>query len=166
MMTSREYIKSNLQSFADNFLNVKLSYLYDESYSQHVIVVTPNEGYYDEKFAKQQIDFELKFIEEYPFESIYFVANGEIELNTPFELEVTPSIPETILISNSNNKALALSATFTIDLLRLYPNEILVGGTSLKAKTEGLIAADLFLYKNNIRFHSKELGESNYAMAA
>ncbi len=125
-MTPNNYIKLYLQLLADNFTNIKLSYLFDRSYFQHTIVVTPESAYSTDDFAKKQIEFELDFIKKYPYESIYFVANGKVELDSQFELEVTSSIPKVFFTSGSI--ALSLPVIFPLDLFKIYINDVLVGG--------------------------------------
>lgn len=138
-MSSSEYIKSNLQSLADKFFNLKLSYVFDVSYFQHVIVVTPKRDYDLEDFARQQIKFELDFIKLFPYESINFVANGALELFVPYELEVNSSAPKTY--SNLFSSNLAQPVRFELELFEIYRNDVLGNGNSIESN---LIDHELF----------------------
>jgi hypothetical protein len=84
---------------ANKFENVKLSYFFDNLYSQHVIVVTPSNIYSDDTFAKEQVDLEIDFINYFPYESLYFVERENIEITSEFEFECV-SIQQYNLIFN------------------------------------------------------------------
>ncbi len=75
----REFIRDGLDRIA-SVIPVKLSYVYDEVYSQHVIHVSPNETYLLLKFAELQIRMQTEFIEKYPCADITFVTENELNL--------------------------------------------------------------------------------------
>lgn len=117
-MEARLFLKNKLQALADKFENVKLSYFFDNSYSQHVIVVTPGKIYSDDVFAKEQMDLEIEFITYFPYESLYFVEKENIEVTSEFEFECF-SINKNHFIFNELNenvlaKLLVSDATITI----------------------------------------------------
>jgi len=99
MMEAKLFLKDKLQALADKFENVKLSYFFDCSYSQHVVAVGPSNVYSDEVFAKEQVDLEVDFINHFPYESLYFVEKENIEVTSEFEFECI-SIQQFHLIFN------------------------------------------------------------------
>jgi hypothetical protein len=118
-MEAKLFLKDKLQELADKFENVKLSYFFDNSYSQHVIVVTPSNVYSDNFFAKEQVDLEIDFITNFPYESLYFVEKENIEVTSEFEFECF-SIQKNHLIFNELNqnvlaKLLVSNPTITIN---------------------------------------------------
>ena len=98
-MEAKLFLKDKLQELADKFEDLKLSYFFDNSYSQHVIVVTPSYIYSDDVFAKEQVNLEIDFINNFPHESLYFVETGNVEITTEFEFECS-SINQDNLIFN------------------------------------------------------------------
>ena len=149
-MDAKEYIKERLQQFSNKFLNIKLSYLYDNVYVQHVIVITPALSYSDEFFAKEQVIFELEFIEHFPYESLYFVPNGELEISEPFDFETMPKV-ETYVSGSKFNVA---DPQFNLEMFNSYLNSALSGGSS--------IVNTKIILEDTASFS----GDNSYAMAA
>lgn len=114
MMEAKLFLKDKLQKLADRFENVKLSYFFDNSYLQHVIVVAPSNIYSDDFFAKEQVSLEIDFINNFPYESLYFVEKENIEIVSQFEFECSSS-HEAHLIFNQ------LSESFLSELLFNIP---------------------------------------------
>jgi len=117
-MEAKLFLKDKLQELADKFENLKLSYFFDDSYSQHIIVVTPSNIYSDDVFAKEQVNLEIDFITNFPYESLYFVEKENLEVTSEFEFECF-SIQQNHLIFNELNeiflaKLLVSDPTITI----------------------------------------------------
>ena len=72
----REFIRDELSKIA-SVVDVKLSYVYDETYPQHVIHVFPKSIYYNsDEYAMLEVDFTNKFIMKYPYADIHFITEG------------------------------------------------------------------------------------------
>lgn len=108
-MEAKLFLKTKLQELADKFENLKLSYFFDNSYSQHVIVVTPSSIYIDDIFAKEQVNLEIDFINNFPYESLYFVENENIGIATEFEFECHSSNQNYLFFQESNENDLSKS---------------------------------------------------------
>ena len=120
-MEAKLFLKDKLQVLADKFDNLKLSYFFDNSYSQHVIVVTPSSIYSDDVFAKEQVNLEIDFINNFPYESLYFVEKENIEVTSEFEFECF-SIQQNYSVLNELNenilsKLLVNAPTIRINLI-------------------------------------------------
>lgn len=83
----REFIRDELNKIA-SVIDVKMSYVYDEKYSQHVIYVQPDWVYSSDRFAEYQIAMEIKFIEKYPYDDIGFITDGHDHKLTEFEFTI------------------------------------------------------------------------------
>lgn len=72
----REFIRDELSKIA-SVVDVKLSYVYVETYSQHVIHVFPKSIYYNsDEYAMLEVDLTNKFIMKYPYADIHFITEG------------------------------------------------------------------------------------------
>ena len=72
----REFIRDELSKIA-SVVNVTLSYVYDEPYSQHIIHVFPKSMYYNsDEYAMLEFDLTSKFITKYPYADINFITEG------------------------------------------------------------------------------------------
>lgn len=164
MMEAKLFLKDRLQELADKFENVTLSYFFDNSYSQHVVVVTPANMYSDDVFAKEQVNLELEFINNFPYESLYFVETGNVELTASFEFECL-STQKSYVVSNelveiAASKLLVNVPVIKVNLLNSFnAQENLVN--SFKISTSDI--EELLLQSSDVI----EYGEENsYAMAA
>ena len=106
-MEAKLFLKNKLQELVDKFENLKLSYFFDNSYSQHVIVVTPSNIYSDDVFAKEQVNLEIDFINNFPYESLYFVEKENIEIASEFEFECHSSHQNHLIFNELSENVLA-----------------------------------------------------------
>lgn len=84
----REFIRDELNNIA-SFVKVKLSYVYDETYSQHVVHVFPKSVYYNsDEYAMLEVDFTSKFITKYPYADIHFITEGHDHKLPEFEFVI------------------------------------------------------------------------------
>lgn len=70
----KSLITHKLRVLSNEFKDTTFSYVYDEKYSQHVVVVEPADIYYSEKFSEIQIKFEIEMINEFKDISLFFTA--------------------------------------------------------------------------------------------
>ena len=71
----RAFIQDGLNKIA-SVIDVKLSYVYDETYSQHVIHVFPESIYESDKYAMLEFDLTNEFISKYSYADIHFITEG------------------------------------------------------------------------------------------
>lgn len=83
----REFIRDELNKIA-SFIDIKLSYVYDKSFSQHVIYVLPKSVYNSEEYATLEVDLTVKFITKYPCDDIHFITEGHDHKLIEFEFTI------------------------------------------------------------------------------
>lgn len=89
----RDFIITCIKALSENNPDIKISYVYDERYSQHIFEVLPKDIYYSEKFAEQQIKFEISLIKKDPAIDIMFITEGHDVSNIPaFDFTIGSSI--------------------------------------------------------------------------
>ena len=80
-MKSKDYIRSKLNSFIENFSQTKVCYQFDENLMTHYIKVVSNSIYHNDK---RYIDWELKlydeFVEIFPGENICFISDDSDDI--------------------------------------------------------------------------------------
>lgn len=81
-MEEKDFIIEKLKELSNIFSFVRIRYVFDELYSQHVIEVCPDLVYSSSEFAKKQIELEIALINEYPSIEVLFVTEGH-DLNLP-----------------------------------------------------------------------------------
>ncbi|MBK6835048.1 MAG: hypothetical protein IPG89_12550 [Bacteroidetes bacterium] len=163
-MESRAFLDNELQKLANKFEGITLSSFYDEVYSQHVIVVSPSEKYLDENFAQQQVELELIFIEKFPFEALYFVEDGALD------------IPINASVYSNSNESIQIPVTDVICNIPSFINLFNINVPIYIANSEVLLSKVEHIYVNEdtLSLVSKTMdvkinvqGEENsYAMAA
>lgn len=80
----REFIRDELSKIA-SVVDIKFSYVYDESYSQHIIHVFPESIYKSDKYMILEFDLTSKFITKYPYTDIHFITEGHDHKLPEFE---------------------------------------------------------------------------------
>lgn len=83
----KEFIRDGLDRIA-SVIPVKLSYVYDERYSQHVICVSPHDTYSSLEFEKLEVGMQNRFITKYPYADITFVTEKHNLILPEFEFTI------------------------------------------------------------------------------
>lgn len=76
VLDEKEAILKGLEKLHKKFNWISFSYVFDKTYEQHVIEVSPISAYLTEEFACSQIDLEMNLIDEFPTISTFFVPDG------------------------------------------------------------------------------------------
>lgn len=83
----RGFIQDELNKIA-SVVDIKMSYVYDKSFSQHVIYVLPKSVYNSDEYATLEVDLTTKFITKYPYDDIHFITEGYDHKLPEFEFTI------------------------------------------------------------------------------